>query len=676
VTILFGVYALNVTGEGAFEAQIDPNTPLLRHGRYVAHLLAEHGGTTLGHIAMAWAGGEQYTLRAVPNPGVGVAIELVRANADAKPDAAGPVTVHRADGYYNFSLNWTGEHLIAVCSTLFATHVFLLSGEGRVVGTFGPLGVDINETPAHGFYPQAVQNGSRKTWRVFVAYGQKQGAGSHNLRLAVLDAEGKTPGAAAAQPVDFTRGKKTVLADGTARHGWFHVVETETPVHLIAAWHRSDAEDGGRLVVELNRFRLDGHSQAGVAEPFKLTAIAGDSCNAVIAPRPVLFDLTPPAPANAAALSRQRVFGVAWQNRPAGNAPWEIRFSRLKRNGALDQTKDVAVVRKAGQHCTDPQLVWHTDGYGLAWVQQDAAKDAAPRRLFFNVFDENGAAVSLPPDVVEKQLSADDADVQSFQLVWNGRAFRITWTEVAGGKLRQRQTALMVPRLRGGAPFDEPFKQPSASLVRATLVNGATNIHHRALPSLGTGTNDGYGWGRINLRQSLAPTPPATFHARDDAAVETGRTARYEFSLPPKTTLLRVTLAWTDPPHRSVINNLNLRVTAPASGAAPSRVYVGNRWQTGPPAPPAFPASGPPFSDPLPPNLDPKVDPLDKVYTVEQIVIHEPPAGTYLVEVLGGAFASSMYMQQPGQPFSLVFVGSGPEVRTARKMTPTPQAIY
>ncbi|HWS87654.1 MAG TPA: S8 family serine peptidase [Pyrinomonadaceae bacterium] len=676
---LYGVYALNVTAEGAFEAQVDPNTPLLRDGRYVAHLLREHGDTTLTQMGMAWAGGEQYTLRTAPNPGVGAVLEILRANADGKPDAGGPVTLHRADAYLSCSLHWTGQHLLAACSTLLASHVFLLNGEGREVGTFGPFGVALAETPAPGVHIQCAQTGSGKNWRAFAAYGQAQGPGPHRLRLVVLDEEGKTPGSAAAQPADFTRGKKPVLADGTARHGWFHVVPTETPVHLIAAWHRGDAENGGRLVVELNRFRLDGRSQAGVAEPFKLTAIAGDSCNAVIAPRPVLFDLTPPAPANAAALSRQRVFGVAWQNRPAHNAPWEIRFSELRRNGDVSKTtKDVPVVQKAGQHCTDPQLVWHTDGYGLAWLQQDSTKDGAPRRLFFNIFDEKGAPVSLPPNVVEKQLSADDADVQSFRLVWNGRAFRVTWVEVAGGKLRQRQTALMVPRLRGGAPFNEPFKQPSAALVRATLVNGATNSLNRALPSLGTGPNDGYGWGRINLRQSLAPTPPATFHARDDAAVEAGRTARYEFSLPPKTALLRVTLAWTDPPHRNVVNNLNLRVTAPASGAAPARVYVGNRWQTGPlaPAPPATPTSGPPFSDPLPPNLDPKIDPFDKVYTVEQIVIHEPPEGTYLVEVLGGAFKSNMYMQQPGQPFSLVFVGSGPEVRTARKMTAAPQAIY
>lgn len=676
---LYGVYALNVTAEGAFEAQVDANTPLLRNGRYVAHMLSEHDDPTPTPMALAWAGGEQYTLRAVPQLVGDVALELVRANADGKPDAAGPSTVHRSDAYSTCSLRWTGQHLLVACSDALASHVFLLNGDGREVAIFGPFGVNLNETPAPGVHIQTAQTGAKKSWRAFAAYGFNQAAGLSTLRLVVLDEEGKTPGSGTAAPVDFQRaGKKPVIVDGTARHGWFHIVPTETPVHLIAAWHRVEGEGGGRLVVELNRFRLDGKPQAGVATPFTLTKMAGDSSNAVIAPRPLLYDLTPPAPATAAAQSRRRVFGVAWQNRPAADAPWEIYFSKLRRNGSVDTaTQDVSVVRKAGQHCTDPQLVWHTDGYGLAWLQKDAADEGSPHRLFFTVIDEKGVPVVAPP-AGESQLSADDADVQSFQLVWNGRGFRVSWAETAGGKLRHRQTALAVPRLQGGAPFDEPFKQPSAALVRATLVNGATNIHSRALPSIGTAPNDGYGWGRINLRQSLAPTPPATFYARDDAAVESGRTARYEFYLPPKTTLLRVTLAWTDPPHRTVVNNLNLRLTAPASAKAPSRVYVGNRWQTGPPvpAPPATPVSGPLYSDPLPVGLDPKLDPFDKVYTVEQIVIYEPPDGTYLVEVLGGAFKSSMYMQQPGQPFALVFVGSGPEIRTAQKLTAAAPAFY
>jgi hypothetical protein len=61
-------------------------------------------------------------------------------------------------------------------------------------------------------------------------------------------------------------------------------------------------------------------------------------------------------------------------------------------------------------------------------------------------------------------------------------------------------------------------------------------------------------WGR-------RPAPPVTFHGRDDASVANGRAVRYEFRLPPNTQLLRVTLAWNDPPGRNLVNNLNLRVT-------------------------------------------------------------------------------------------------------------------
>ena len=34
------------------------------------------------------------------------------------------------------------------------------------------------------------------------------------------------------------------------------------------------------------------------------------------------------------------------------------------------------------------------------------------------------------------------ADVNDFKLVWNGRTFRLTWTEVQGGHTRHIQTAL------------------------------------------------------------------------------------------------------------------------------------------------------------------------------------------------------------------------------------------
>src|SRR4029077_3441607 len=86
--------------------------------------------------------------------------------------------------------------------------------------------------------------------------------------------------------------------------------------------------------------------------------------------------------------------------------------------------------------------------------------------------------------------------------------------------------------------------------------------------------------GRINLRQSLSPLPPVTFHVRDDGSVAAGRTVRDEFTLPRDTQFLRVTLAWTDPPGNAIVNHLDLRVTTPAFVPGGVRVFHGNRWGT------------------------------------------------------------------------------------------------
>ena len=101
-------------------------------------------------------------------------------------------------------------------------------------------------------------------------------------------------------------------------------------------------------------------------------------------------------------------------------------------------------------------------------------------------------------------------------MIWDGRTFRLTWTETQGGRLRHMQTALT--RNGSRAVYD----LPSSALLRATLINGATNIDDTPLPNIpaapitAANRNHGYGWGRVNLRQSLSPTPPVTFHVKDD----------------------------------------------------------------------------------------------------------------------------------------------------------------
>ena len=138
-----------------------------------------------------------------------------------------------------------------------------------------------------------------------------------------------------------------------------------------------------------------------------------------------------PAPAGVGAgnaainQSRQREYGVSWQYRPHAAAPWEIRFSRLARDGTVAATHDVQVMSDPMHHHTDPQLVWHGDGYGLVWREQPSA--GGTHVLCFTVLNENGALLDLnfgvgaaAPAPIHR-LSAADADVEDFELVWNGR---------------------------------------------------------------------------------------------------------------------------------------------------------------------------------------------------------------------------------------------------------------
>jgi hypothetical protein len=408
-----------------------------------------------------------------------------------------------------------------------------------------------------------------------------------------------------------------------------------------------------------------------VPGPIALTALPGDAQNPALAPRPVVP--APPVPV-VPGLAGRREFGAAWQHRgPAAGANWQIRFSRLNRTGNPTGVTDVVVAGVATHHHTDPQLVWHTDGYGLAWRQQPVG--GGPHQLVFQVIDEDGVQPDLalaPPAAPAGQfaLSAAAADVERFQLVWNGRTFRVSWTEVEGGRVRHRQRGIAVPRRASGARYDAPFQQPSSALVRATLINGATNIRNTALPNVGNDVHDGYGWGRVNLRQALAPALPVTFHVRDDAAIGAARTVRYRFALPPDTQLLRVTLAWTDPPSvapaTGLVNNLGLRVITPAFPAIGVRVLHGNQWQAAPGATHlSAPIVGPP-------------PPFEDVHNVKQIVVAGPmPSGEYLIDVVGIRIdTTSAFQQFPGQPFALVVVGSGAELRTAAGAPPLPLPFF
>jgi hypothetical protein len=673
---LLGVYGLNVTPLGAFQAHSDPNTPMIDSGRYRNHTLLDHTLQTLGSVSMAWAGGSYYLLRRGPG-NILDDLQLIRTNADGLVDTTyGTRSLDSGIFLSQHEMHWTGDRLVcASVGLLSGPNVFLLDAAGEPVAAFGTDGGQ-SITESGGTNPAIspqLGHTTQPSFRVIVAYGA--GSPQPDIRYAVFNANGGF----FVSPVSLSR------ANGTARHGWFHFISSEA--RSIAAWHR---EEAGSMKVFINRYAIGGAKQHASDVP--LTTLPGQSMNPVIAARPVDIN------------SSRREYGLAWQYRASDADPWEIRFSRLGRDGRPMNnaptppappggTRDVRVIfpdpsvwpppgLPAGTDAIEPQLVstyahqsWTSarqwsPGYGLAWLGQHSGGN---RTLFFTALDENGvrAQLPLPPPYAAGaprseaahvvQISTSGADVREFKLIWNGRTFRLTWTEVQGGRLRHMQTALT----RTGSRV--VYDLPSSALVRATLINGATNINATPLPNIPTAPitaanrNDGYGWGRVNLRQSLSPSPPVTFHVRDDEAVGSGRRAQYRFYLPPDTRLLRVTLAWTDPPRTDarIANNLHLRVVPPGGAG---QEFHGNTWAAAPDAHLS--------------RLVAPAAPFEGVHNVEQVVVRDPSSGIYDVEVIAEPFPANTFNQLRTQPFALVFVGSGQEVRFGGVPPAGPIPVY
>jgi hypothetical protein len=177
---------------------------------------------------------------------------------------------------------------------------------------------------------------------------------------------------------------------------------------------------------------------------------------------------------------------------------------------------------------------------------------------------------------------------------------------------------------------------PSAALVRATIVNGAVRMR-----GLYTGTDGtrreldgqwpstGQGFGRLNLDNSLylANDPVNNWYA--DAwrgspdAFSVAGTKSYTISVDPGAPL-DVTMAYTDAPNLqpagtpSTVNNLDLVVIGPGG------VYSGNNMNSR--------VQGGVDVAETQVGLVP-----DPVNTIERVHLENPPAGTYTVQIVGQA---------------------------------------
>jgi serine protease AprX len=176
--------------------------------------------------------------------------------------------------------------------------------------------------------------------------------------------------------------------------------------------------------------------------------------------------------------------------------------------------------------------------------------------------------------------------------------------------------------------------QPSAALLKATLVNSTTWLTgaDATAPSPGT-PNYHQGHGRIDMQKAIPnPAQPElmlqfidSWKQQGQALNTTGGRRRYQFVLPANVPELRICLAYTDAPARGLQNNISLMV---------NHLPSGSKWQGNE-------------------HLADSLRLPDPDNNVEVVRLDNPVAGTYLIQV----FASNML--KPPQDFALVVTGAG-----------------
>jgi subtilisin family serine protease len=132
-------------------------------------------------------------------------------------------------------------------------------------------------------------------------------------------------------------------------------------------------------------------------------------------------------------------------------------------------------------------------------------------------------------------------------------------------------TSMATPLVAGCAAVVREFFQkqhgrvPSAAMVKAMLINGATDIAGQYVPSEAeTIPNLSEGFGRVDLAATVGPyaAGEAVTFRDEDMALETGEEEVSRVQITSSGSVLKVTLVWTDAPGETLQNDLDLIVRA------------------------------------------------------------------------------------------------------------------
>ena len=158
-----------------------------------------------------------------------------------------------------------------------------------------------------------------------------------------------------------------------------------------------------------------------------------------------------------------------------------------------------------------------------------------------------------------------------------GSSWQSTWY------LEYTGTSMATPNAAGAATLIREYlieiaqrPSPQGALVKALLVLGAQDINSRNIP------NNDEGWGRVNLKETLAPSQGRGIWVDDRSLLtRSGTSKSYVFNVTYANSQLKAVLAWSDYrgsrfASKALVNDLDLEVEAPDG-----TVYLGNDFANG-----------------------------------------------------------------------------------------------
>jgi serine protease AprX len=264
---------------------------------------------------------------------------------------------------------------------------------------------------------------------------------------------------------------------------------------------------------------------------------------------------------------------------------------------------------------------WWPDDYPAAPFSEDPMADDVDQVV---PFSSRGPTTDgrIKPDVIAPGtfiLSTRSRHIPISEKGWKPFPNSRLYFYMGGTSMATPLTSGAVALLREYFRTRRGVAKPTAALLKAALIAGATRLPGYAATSALADNQQGF--GRVHLDAVVSPKAPAKVGFVEVApGLGTGDLHAFNIKVKSSRAPLRIVLVYSDYPGPTLVNNLNLLVTSPTG-----RHYVGNHAASG-------------------------VLQMDAKNNVEVIQVKKPHAGAWKVQIVGAN------VPQGPQPFAIVFI--------------------